>query len=320
MKRVFVLLTLIIIAAVGSFLYYREGTLPVNKKVETPKIFVVARGENLASISKKLAEQGLIRNKIIFFLVVTQLGIQKNIQAGDFRLSPSMDVYEIAKSLTHGTLDEWITIIEGMRKEEIAQLVAKSLNIPETEFIREANEGYLFPDTYLIPKDATAGSVINILTDNFYKKFSDDLKRKAEAKGLTEKEVVILASFVEREAKFDADRKIVANILLRRYKEGMPLQVDATVQYALGYQAQDKTWWKQDLSVDDLQIKSAYNTYKNKELPPTPIDNPGLAAIEAVINANANTPYLFYVSDKSGKLHFARDLDGHNENIRKYLK
>src|SRR3989344_1338446 len=305
MKRLIILIGLILVFAFGFYLYYKEGALPVDKKSLESKIFVIKPAENLNSIANNLANQKLIRNKVIFYFVVKKLGIERKIQAGDFRLSPAMDTNEIAKALTHGTLDVWLTVIEGMRKEEVAQIVSQNLNIPETEFLKYAREGYLFPDTYLVPKTATAVAVIKIFEDNFNAKFTSDLKEKADQKNLTVDQVITLASLVEREARFDEDRGGVADILLTRLKKNMKLDIDATVQYLLGYQSGEKIWWKKELSFADLGTDSPYNTYKNAGLPPGPIANPGLATITAVVEASSDGPYLYYVSDSSGHLHFA---------------
>src|SRR3989339_1480648 len=151
MKKVQILLLLLIIISISFYLFYREGSMPVNKNSLVSTIFVVNLGDPLNIIVNNLSKQGLIRNKVVFYLIVKQLGIERKIQAGDFRVSPKMTAMEVAKNLTHGTLDIWVTLIEGMRKEEIAQTISKDLNIPETEFIKIASEGYLFPDTYLIP-------------------------------------------------------------------------------------------------------------------------------------------------------------------------
>lgn len=315
-------ISIFLFACIGIFffLYFREGTLPVNSKEPAAKIFVIHKGQSLSEIAKNLSNENLIRNKIVFYLVVKELGIDKKIQAGDFRLSTSMNVYQIAENLTHGTLDVWITLIEGLRKEEIAQVVSQNLNIPETEFLKYSKEGYLFPDTYLIPREATAESVIEILQTNFDNKFNSILQQKVHGKGLTTYQALTLASLVEKEARLDVDRPEIAGIFLKRFKKDWALQVDATIQYALGYQPEEKTWWKKVLSNDDLKIDSPYNTYINKGLPPTPIANPGLASIQAVANANENTPYWFYLSDKTGKMHYAVTIEEHNENVKKYLQ
>ena len=315
-----ILISLAFIIIIGFGLFFFEGTLPVDKTNKDSKIFVVEIGEGSKSIINKLAQENLIRNKLTFYGILLQLGIRDQVQAGDYRLSPSMTAYEIAKELTHGTLDRWITIIEGWRKEEIADKVAAEFKIPAIEIINNSNEGYLFPDTYLIPKDATSGALIEILENNFKNKFNDQLKLKISKLGLTELEAITLASIVEREARFEQDRVEVASILLKRLNEGIPLQADATVQYALGYQTDQKSWWKRSLTFEDLRINSIYNTYENPGLPPAPISNPGLSSLKAVAQANPNTPYLFYVSDVNGKLHYARTLQEHNNNIDKYLK
>lgn len=320
MKKILTVITIIVIFAISFYLYYQEGTLPVNKKDTATKIFKVEQGENLATIAKKLQNENLIRNKLVFYLIVKKLGIEKKIQAGDFRLSPSMSATEIAQSLTHGTLDIWVTIIEGLRKEEVAQVLSKDFDIPETEFLKAAREGYLFPDTYLVPRDADLESVLNIFYKNFDTKFDQTLKEKAAKNGLIPEQAIILASLVEKEAKFDADREKVAGIILKRYKNDWALQIDATLQYAVGYQTREKTWWKKDLTAQDKEIESPYNTYKNTGLPPAPIANPGLAAIKAVVNADPNTPYWYYLSDPTGKTHYAVTIDQHNANIKKYLQ
>lgn len=321
MKKIAAVTIFFIVFVLGGMLYYYEGTLPVNKKSTTSKIFVIRRGESISSIVKRLHNEELIRNRIVFYILIKKLGIASNIQAGDFRLSPAMSASEIAKNLTKGTLDVWITIIEGLRKEEIAQIVAKEFSIPEIEFIKLAQEGYLFPDTYLIPREATAGAIIDIMKQNFYNKYTSILRSQAQKRGLSDKEVIILASIVEKEVKTDGDRAQVASIILKRWKANWPLQIDATVQYALGYQPTTKTWWKKNLTVSDLKIDSPYNTYLHLGIPPEPISNPGLSSLKAVAEADVNTPYWFYISSKDGsKIYYATTIEEHQENIGKYLR
>lgn len=321
MKKLLIFLIFIGILLFISFIFYQEGLLAVNTKNASTDIFVIQKGESVNDIISNLYNEGLIRNKISFLILVKQLGIENNIQAGDFRLSPSMSAKEIAKTLTKGTLDKWVTIIEGLRAEQVAQVMSRELGIPEAAFLAEAKEGYLFPDTYLIPRDASASAVLEILERNFNNKFNESLRAQAIKNGLSQQEVITLASMVEREAKTPEAMQTVASIMLKRLKLGIALRVDATVQYALGYQPGTKSWWKSDLTAQDLQTDSAYNTYKRPGLPPAPISNPGLAAITAVINSNPNTPYLYYISSKDGSsMHYARTLEEHEENIRKYLR
>lgn len=320
MKKIKISLIFLGLFLIVSYLYFKEGSLPVNNKETQSKIFVINKGDNVNEIAKNLEKESLIRSKLIFYVVVKQLGIDKKIQAGDFRLSQNMDTYQIANNLTKGTLDIWVTIVEGLRKEEIAQIISKEFSIPESEFIKDAKEGYLFPDTYLIPKNATSGDIVSILENNFKQKYTQEMKDKATAKGLSLDKVLTIASLVEREAKKDADRKEVASIILKRYKNDWNLQIDATVQYALGYQSISKTWWKQNLTSDDLQLNSPYNTYKNEGLPIGPICNPGISSIKAVVDADENTPYWFYISDLNGNMHYAKTNEEHNANIKKYLE
>jgi UPF0755 protein len=157
--------------------------------------------------------------------------------------------------------------------------------------------------------------IISLMKNNFQKKY--DSVKDTKTTVLTDAQTIIIASIIEREAIFPEDRPMVASVLINRLNLGMPLGSDPTVMYALGYQADTKSWWKKDLTVDDLAINSAYNTRKNAGLPPTPISNPGLSAIEAAL-VPAKTNYLYFFSDKQGHLHFATTVEGHNANIQKY--
>ncbi len=292
----------------------------VSASDKTPQIFVIQPGESVNSIARRLENQKLIRNRLVFRIMVAVKGIERNIQAGDFRLYRTMTAEEVAEELTHGTLDVWVTVIEGMRTEEIAGLFSKSLNIPEPVFISAASgkEGYLFPDTYLVPKEAEAETVISIMEKNFNSKVNGEIVNGAGSKGLTLHELITLGSLLEREAQSYEDKRIVAGILMKRMELGMPLQVDASVQYALGYNVAEKTWWKKNLTFNDLKVDSPYNTYTNQGLPPGPIANPGLDSIRAIINAR-ETDYLFYISDKNENMHYSKDLAEHEENVRRYI-
>jgi UPF0755 protein len=282
---------------------------------------IVKKGDTANTIANILFGEKLIRNRVVFYIVVKQLGIEKQIQAGDFSLSPSMSAFEIANALTKGSMDVWVTIPEGLRKEEVSEILAKELpDFSTADFLSKAEEGYLFPDTYLIPKAANADMVLGIFTKTFNDKYSAAMQAKAKKLNLTGKEVLILASLVEREARLPEDRQPMASVLLRRLDEPMRLQIDASVQYAIGYSREEKTWWKKGLTVDDLKVDSAYNTYVRDGLPLGPICNPGLAAIEAVLNADPKTTYLYYVNDVQGKLHFARTIEEHEENVRRYVR
>lgn len=289
---------------------------PVDPENKNSIIFVVEKGQGVREISNSLKLKGLIKNPIVFFLLVKQLGLDKKIEAGDFRLSPSMTANEIAQDLTHGTLDIWITIPEGKRATEIAEIIKEKIPTYNSAWanVLVQNEGYLFPDTYLIPKDANINNVVSQMRNNFEQKYKSLNASKTK---LNKNEIVILASLVERETRFVQDRPLVASVLLNRLEIGMKLDIDATVQYALGYSQEEKNWWRKNLTFEDLKISSPYNTYRNAGIPPGPIANPGIEALNAVVNPE-NTNYIYYISDKTGHLHFAKTLQEHNANIEKY--
>ena len=316
MKKIIVIFILLIIGSLIVFTWWNNGLSPANPKDKTSQIFVVPKGESIREIVNKLKTKNLIKDPIVFFLMIKKLGLDKKIEAGDFRLSPSMNAQEIAQNLTHGTIDIWVTIVEGQRAEEVADTLQEKVPGYKTDWKNDliANEGYLFPDTYLIPKDADINLIISLMRKNFDKKFeSIDNSNK----NLITHQIVIIASMIEREAKFPEDRPLVGSVILNRLNQALPLQIDATVQYVLGYQKDEKSWWKKNLTFEDLKIDSSYNTYKNVGLPSSPIANPGLGALQGAIMP-PKTDYLYYVSDKSGHLHFAKNLEGHNFNIEKY--
>jgi len=318
LKKFKLVFLIIVIAPIVGFFWWRWATEAVAPKKEASQVFIIRKGENLTTIANRLKKAGLIRNSLAFKILVLNEGFSAKIQAGDFHLKPSFTTKEIAEFLTYGTIDIWLTFPEGWRQEEIVRrLVNNLVSFDSQEFLNLANdlEGTLFPDTYLIPKDASVGAVLKIFQKNFEKKFSSNLQTVARKKGLTKKQVLILASIVERETKENKDRPIVAGILIKRWQNDWPLQADATLQYVKGSPGD---WWP-IATAKDKQIESAYNTYKYKGLPPAPICNPGLASIEAVANAQ-QTPFWFYLSDNQGNMHYAITAEEHNQNIARYLK
>ncbi|MCL4200381.1 endolytic transglycosylase MltG, partial [Patescibacteria group bacterium] len=319
MTRVVVFLFVLLVAVGGSLAWWFDSTRAVDAADSTPVSFRVNNGDGVRVIAANLAEDNLIRSSTAFFVLVKLMGIERSLQAGDFRLNRTMDSRTIARELTLGFKDVWVTTLEGWRNEEIAIALVKNLDLPESEFLRDAKEGYMFPDTYLIPQDATAGAIISIFTSAFDKKVTPEMRADIRASGLTLDQVVTLASIVEREGKTDEDRPVIAGILLNRLEAGWPLQADATLQYALGYQPQEKTWWKKALTDEDKKVRSPYNTYANTGLPPGPISNPGISAIRAAIYPK-KTDYWFYIHDPSGGVHYATTLEEHNANIAKYLQ
>jgi UPF0755 protein len=318
-SRLIFLFFFAVVLAWGGWFWWRYSIAPVDPQDTTPVIFVVKSGEGGKEIAADLASQNLIHSSTGFYLLIKLLGIEREMQAGDFRLNKSMDARSIAQELTHGILDVWVTTLEGWRDEETATQLAKDLDIPENQFLQDASPGYMFPDTYLIPRDATGAAVVKMFLDNFNSKVTPQIREDAKKTGLTFAQTITLASLVEREGKTAADRPVIAGILLNRIKLGMPLQVDATLQYALGYQPFEKSWWKKELTDEDKKINSLYNTYTNTGLPPGPICNPGLESIKAAIYPT-NTDDLYYIHDKTGALHSAKTVEEHNANIRKYLQ
>src|SRR3989344_3871414 len=173
----FTLLLLVIgIGIGGGILWWQDAVAPVDTRDPSPRIFVVHRGEGVKSIAARLSQERFIRSSTGFFLLVKFMRIERDLEAGDFRLNSAMDARAIAKELTHGILDVWVTTLEGWRVEEIASKLAKDLNIPETEFLKYAREGYMFPDTYLIPRDATAAAIVNIFLDNIDKRVTPEIR------------------------------------------------------------------------------------------------------------------------------------------------
>lgn len=316
MKKLWITAGVLLLIFIAVVLWWKNGLSAVNAGDNKPQIFIVDRGQGIREIAKNLKDQGLIRDQIVFFLLTKKLGLDKKIEAGDYRFYKSMKAQEIANGLTHGTLDIWITIPEGNRAAEISEELKKRIPTYQDGWVEELEdeEGYLFPDTYLIPKDADVNLITSIFKNNFEVKYALLGKPK---NSLTKSEVVTIASLVEREAKFDHDRPLVASVILNRLNLGMKLDIDATLQYALGFQQSEKRWWKKSLTAEDKTIDSPYNTYLVNGLPPTPISNPGLASLDAVINP-ATTNYLYYISDSKGNNHYATTYERHQENIKKY--
>lgn len=315
MKKTSVIISVMLMFLFGASIWWNNGLNAVDKENTTPQMVVIQKGTSLRQIAFDLKTKGLIKDPVAFFLYAKQKGIDRKIQAGDFRLSPAMSAREIAQSLTQGNVDIWVTIPEGKRADEIADILREKIPSYQEEWRIELNtrEGYLFPDTYLIPKDASIESIITTLQDTFKQKY-----QIIENKTIySQKDIVTIASLIEREAKHDVDRPLVSSVIHNRLRIGMKLDLDATIQYALGYQSPEKSWWKKNLTIQDIRLNSLYNTYRNAGLPPTPIANPGLKSLQAATSPQA-TNYLYYISDKTGVNHYAATLEEHNANITKY--
>lgn len=317
-------IVILILLFVGGFLYWNHLKSPINPKDTKLQAFVIVEGDSLSTVSKKLEDQKLIRSSFIFKKTAQDSGKLEKITPGTVKISPAMSVEEIIHALTEGTVDKWVTLLEGWRVEQMAIQIEDKLGIKKDSFIKAAKpyEGYLFPDTYLFNNEATPEDIVSILRNTFDQRYSKEIKQKIQSKGLTPEQGVILASILEREARSDKVRTEIAGILLKRFKMGMALNADATVQYAKDSQelASGKIdkFWQPVTQADYRNVNSAYNSYLHAGFPPTPIANPSLSSLKAVANSDPNTPYVYYYHDMQGNTYYARTLDEHNSNVARY--
>jgi UPF0755 protein len=316
MNKIITIFVLFIAVILGCIIWWKNNISPANPNDNKSMIFVIEKGTGLKEISSNLSEAKLIKSRIVFFLYTRLHRYEGKIQAGDFRLNPSMSVEQIAQNLTHGTLDMWVTIPEGQRATEIAETLQETIPTYNQSWKGALilNEGYLFPDTYLISKDANIETIVKQLKENFEQKYSGIDTSKST---LTKRDIIILASLIEREAITDEEKPIIAGILMNRLNIGMALQVDATIQYAKGQNLVTKKWWGPIDIQEYRSVTSSYNTYLQPGFPPGPISNPGLEALKAAANP-ADTDYLYYIHDKNGQIRYAKTLEEHNANIEKY--
>ncbi|MCD6291076.1 MAG: endolytic transglycosylase MltG, partial [Anaerolineae bacterium] len=306
-------------------------------------LFTIEPGETAAQIAERLQQEGLITDAGLFRLYIRHQGIDSKLEAGEFELSPSMTIPEIAQALQQARAEEIVvTIPEGLRAEEIAEILEKkkvtdgdaflalvregnptNVGLPSYEFLSDrppgaSLEGYLFPDTYRFPANAQPAEVLRMFLDNFGRRVTPELRKEAVDKGLSLYKVLTIASIVERETALPEERPIIASVYLNRLAKGMYLNADPTVQYAMGYQPDTGQWWKTPVTLEEYRsVISPYNTYLNPGLPPGPICSPGLSAIEAVIRP-AKTDYLYFVAKGDGSHAFARTLKEHEANIKRY--
>lgn len=274
-----------------------------------PETVTITRGTSAGIIANNLKEKSLIRSSFVFRSLARITGRSQSLRSGTFVLEPSSMV-EILYRLSKGSGEARITIPEGSRAREIAQIFTRE-GIFVTEQNLVAHEGYLFPDTYQVAKDATADDVVRMLRTQFEEKFLSQLKL-GNTLSRSKEDIVTMASILEKESAGDADRAIIAGILWKRLDNSMRLQVDATLAYERGETSAT-------LSTADLAIDSPYNTYRRDGLPPTPTGNPGAKALGAAMWPE-ESPYWYYLHDKAGNTYYARTLNEHVANKRKYLK
>ena len=329
-----------------TYLYLQQHLDELNAPASadpTPVQFSIAPGELPTDVAAQLQKQGLIKNADVFINLVKYKHVGTKIQAGDYILKRNLTMDEIIDALQHGLAKMIpITIVPGWRAEEIADYLAnlglKNFNKDQfLKLVREGQfdyaflkdrpktapttiEGFLFPETYNVPLDISTDFLITMMLDTFSSRVTDKLRQEATAAKRTLYEEVTLASIVEREAVAASERPVIASVFWNRVAKKMFLQADSTAQYAIGYQAATKQWWKSPVTIDELtNANSPYNTYRNAGLPIGPICNPSLASITAAIEP-AQTDYLFFFAKGDGTHVFAKTYDEHLQNQQKYQK
>lgn len=309
----FAIIALVII--LFGVLYTFAIAAPNEFKKDT--LVVISQGGTLRDVSEQLENDNVISSDKIFSRIVVLLGGESGVQAGSYYFKNPENAFSVAKRIIVGDqrLDSLrITIPEGVTLSTMADLFEdKFEKFNRDEFLRltEGKEGYLFPDTYFFFPDVATIEIVDKLESAFREK-TVELSERVEESGRDFQEIITMASIVEAEANTLEDRKIIAGVLWNRIDIGMPLQVDVTFRYING----KGTF---DLTLDDLELDSPYNTYKYKGLPPTPISNPGLASIEATIDFTPND-YLYFLADNSGNIHYSRTFAEHKNKKAIYLK
>lgn len=318
------------------FFYYKVA---ISRPSQTDKEITleIGSGNSVFEIANMLGDKGAINSPFLFVLHVFLNRSELSIQAGTYTIKAGTPLIQLVKQLNHGTNDITVTFIEGWRVEEFARLATKTLpKIDYPSFVNAASglEGYLFPDTYFINKGTNEEELVKLLKDTFDGKTASVLTEDSiRNSGFSKEQLVTLASIVEREVSGEVDRPIVAGILIKRLRGGMKLDADATIQYAValkrlckgdGYciptleQFLELNWWPSDLTSEELEIDSPYNTREKAGLPPTPISSVSISSLRAVVEPQI-TPYYFYLTDTSSVTHYAKTLVEHNANISKYL-
>ena len=289
---------------------------------------IVQRGATFREITEQLAQARVVNNAAAFRLYAKLRHADTDVHAGEFSFAPHQTTVQVLDQLRSGgaQIAKWVTIPEGFTAKQIAQRLQEdgfgNATVFERAFMRDTTlaagqrtvnlEGYLFPSTYLIPIGATPETVERILTGQFQRELPADAATKAAAHHLTVPQVITLASLIEREAKAPDERALMAGVYYNRLRLGMPLEVDASIEYALAQHHSVITY-------NDLKVNSPYNTYLHQGLPPTPIANPGLPSIQAALNPHPSD-FLYYVYKGNGHHAFAKTLAEQDANIAKYLK
>jgi UPF0755 protein len=315
---------------------YREIVAPVGDDPALER-FVVESGETASGIASRLEEEGFISDAGLFKAYVRFYKLDANLEAGEHTLSRTMTMEEVASELLFAQLREiQITIPPGWRIEEIAEMLAEETSIDHQEFLLIARtgsfnypflaerpagsslEGYLVADTYRVPANADATVLIERLLETFDQRLTSQMRRDAQAQGLSLHEWVTLASIVEREALLDSERPMVASVYLNRLAGELPeaegyLGADPTFQYARGYDPVTDRWWAPFQEEDVTSVDTPYNTFLHPGLPPGPICSPSLSSLRAVIYP-AETEFLYFYAKGDGSHAFAKTYEEHLAN------
>jgi UPF0755 protein len=316
------LLSVILIGLTVTYFLLFRAPQPQSK---TEEVFTVALKTNETQITDTLKNQGFIRNTWAFNAVLTVRGKHNKIEPGGYYVAKNMNVWQVARILTSAPDMKWVVIPEGLRKEQIGEILAKTFNWTSEDLDKwntiytvmkfDYIEGAYFPDTYLIPVKENGLDIANRMINRFNEKFASYLDQFSQ-QNIIWTTGLKLASLIQRETASTQDMPLIAGILWNRLFINMKLQVDATVQYARG--KTDQGWWAPVKPSDITGIDSPYNTYKYKGLPPHPICNPGIDAIDAVLHPT-ETDCLYYLHDNNQQIHCAKTYEEHKANIEKYL-
>lgn len=309
----------ILLFAVGLFLMR-----PADSKAEE-ELFVISRTNQLET-AKRLQESGYIRSSLLLAIARLTTFRFGEIEPGGYRLSRSMDARKLITILTSEPQLKWITFPEGLRKEEVGEKLAKELHWTDEELEKwnttytameyDYREGVYFPDTYLIPVDENGLDTAKRMIIRFNERFEGYPEKFAE-KDILWTTGLKVASIIQREAAGKEDMALISAVIWNRLLNNHSLEIDATVQYARGNTGSG--WWTPIKASEIRTIDSPYNTYKNKGLPPTPISNPGIDAIEAALNPQ-DSDCFYYLHDKDRQIHCAKTFEEHKANIETYLR
>jgi UPF0755 protein len=325
-------LLLLILAAGGGYLAYRAYSLakePYRGYAGDEIFFQVEKGASGTRIGEALEEQGIIRDRRLFLLALRLREDGKTAQAGEYRFLEPLSTFDVLEKLVSGdTYSFPVTVPEGLNLSETSVLLA-SKGLAEESAIRRAFEegaliaeidseaksleGYLYPTTYRFPRTVAPAELAQAMVSQFQQVFDEDRRRLAASRGLSIREVVTLASVIEKETGLPEERAVIASVFWNRLRIGMPLQSDPTIIYALELAGR----FDGNLRRADLELDSPYNTYRFPGLPPGPIASPGEASIEAVLRP-ADTRYLYFVSKNDGSHHFSASYSEHMDAVRRY--